>query len=237
METCANCGVQLSDSEPAHVWSDNVVCRRCRDSFERQSSGVAPSMPPPLNTSRMVGQSGSAWLKGLAIAGAICVGSMVLMCGFLAWIGSDGKSDSLSPAPLATASSHAAGLGSTSPGMVYEALRARGYSVEKDLSDGGLTVICVKQINMTRYLVEIYGSATSVQRINMAVTTTIDKDANAIAAPEMAFVSTVQYEGALPDEAAAWVRANVGKNSSKSFGGAQFELRAPSPNGRLLTIK
>ena len=48
METCANCGKVIGPDTDANVWCDEVVCGRCRAAFERQASGKAPVIPPPL---------------------------------------------------------------------------------------------------------------------------------------------------------------------------------------------
>jgi hypothetical protein len=133
------------------------------------------------------------------------------------------------PAPPVTA-----GLSTTSPGMVYENFRTRGYRIEKDVANGVWT--CMKTIGSTRYLVEIYGTPTAIRRINMSVTTTIDKDVDAIAAPEMRFAASVIYDGSRPDEAVQFVESSLGRDESRSIGGVTFRLRAPSKSGRLLEM-
>jgi hypothetical protein len=60
VETCANCGTKLTDAEPASVWQDSVVCVRCKEALERQSSGTLPVIPMGVD------RSVSAWHRKIS---------------------------------------------------------------------------------------------------------------------------------------------------------------------------
>jgi hypothetical protein len=127
------------------------------------------------------------------------------------------------------------------PVDVYLNLEKKGFKTTKHYGDSQNTFVCELEEDKCSYTVTAYtpaGSANSVKTVQVMAQWFGPNDDAATdkLKPFMGFAATFPYDGATPEEARRWVEANLGKETSESFGGGvKFELFSKART-RLLRI-
>ncbi|MEI6914245.1 MAG: hypothetical protein WCL39_03850 [Armatimonadota bacterium] len=169
-----------------------------------------------------------------------CFGVVVLLCAVGGIMAPSNNSEGTSPQAKDQPSYQAEsskGISGVAPVDVYLNMEKQGFTTKKDFSNGKCMWSSSKTINMTTYGVDVYSSnVNTVERVNAMGGTTTDKDADAVFRKFLGYVATLQYEGSQPEVARQWVESNIGSKGKMSIGGVTFEIDAPAPTGRWLSI-
>lgn len=141
------------------------------------------------------------------------------------------------PTPTPTPQATESNIPGVMPVDVYLNLENEGFSTTKELNPCCSWFSVKGDMSSVRYLAEVYGnSASSFYRVNASVTTTIDKNTNAIARPFFGYIATLNYSGSKPDDARKWVEKNIGKKAKTIIGGVTIELDRGQKNGLWLSL-
>ena len=128
----------------------------------------------------------------------------------------------------------------TIPGLV--AVDVHGNFSDKGFECDGMKIIgddnlwnCEEKDQSHSYQVEVFG--TSPTQIKSVRYTSLDFSGSPdeVARQFLAYGASLQYDGADPAAAKAWVEGNVGKNAETEIGGVKFELTAAG-TARMLRI-
>jgi hypothetical protein len=148
----------------------------------------------------------------------------------------------ITPSPQANAEAPAetiATIPELMPVDVYLNLTNKGFTKEGPRTVGDSTYwLCTSATPELTYRVEIYApkNASAVSSVSASLTNSGTQDTAALAAEFFAYVATLPYDGAEPERAAQWVKANAGRNAKATFGPVTFEIFANAPRARILRI-
>lgn len=111
---------------------------------------------------------------------------------------------------------------------IYESLKSRGFSVDKQFGSDAFYVNCSRADANTSEEVRIYGfSPSELNEIKATFTKYNGKNIDEEASFLLGFISTIPYEGSQPDSAKNWVIQNISKNGSTTqIGVATIEVYA-----------
>lgn len=121
------------------------------------------------------------------------------------------------------------------PVDVYLNLERKGFTTEKKFAAATganqSEFICRMETNACRYTAIIYmppGQSSKVWAVS-GVMQNLTGDANSTnewCAPFLGYLASLPYSGGSPEEAQAWVKANVGKKAERMFGLVKIELHS-----------
>ena len=118
----------------------------------------------------------------------------------------------------------------TIPGLaavdVHGNLETRGFTTNREFLPG--LIIWNSFLDRGATLVNVKTTGTAADAID-AVTAYVVSGGNVersrpVAEEILPFIATLPYDGSTPNEARAWVRDNLGRNTSRVFGPVKFEL-------------
>lgn len=122
---------------------------------------------------------------------------------------------------------------------IHGNLTDRGFELKTHLGQKQCDWTCTRMLPYGILTCTAYGASprqlTSVEAIASAPL--IHADSIRTDAIEfLSFIATATYEGATPDDAAAWVQKNIGKEAVKDFGAVRFELHSETESEFVLWL-
>lgn len=154
------------------------------------------------------------------------------------------NTDSASPAPVDTPARPAASASApVIPGLlpvdVYGNLTNKGFiKTGPTQIDDMVEWQLVSKSTDHEFTVEIFGrSASTVHKVNALVINFGTQNTDVLARDFLAYVATLQYDGASPNDAKQWVVDNVSQNAATTIGSVTFEMFANTPRARILSIE
>jgi hypothetical protein len=116
------------------------------------------------------------------------------------------------------------------PVDLYLNLEEKGFTTEKRLGGAQKEFRCTLEFAGGEHQATAFGSAASnVTAISAHTTIYGEANTSALAAPFLGYVATLSYDGAEPEQARAWVEANLGKEAETMFGPVKFQLFGEPP--------
>lgn len=118
-------------------------------------------------------------------------------------------------------------------------LEKHGFTVKKDFGGGYTTRTCKQILPGVEYTAEVGGPGTRDVDMVRAMVMADGVTQTALAGRDfVAFVASVAYTGAQPQNAHDWVVANFDQDgATTTIGGATFTMKAPSALYRMLLIE
>lgn len=120
---------------------------------------------------------------------------------------------------------------------LYLNLTDKGFVDESIVTDAGVSHKLYKESFGAKYNVVSNGTSKFLYGYTATVNAEFDLTRNLEAPQFLAFVSSLPYDSSRPEEIKEWVMKNY--NTAKAdtiVGGVQFELKAPTPNARVLVV-
>lgn len=143
--------------------------------------------------------------------------------------------------PTAASAPRSGVIPGLAPVDVYLNLESKGFTTKKNFGKEQSDFVCSLEEGGAQYNATIYMPAPGVQDVSVVTAMLLN-----VGQPEamtdtqargfFGYISTLTYNNAAPDEARAWVEANLGKNAETSIRGVRFQLFANSPRGRVLRM-
>jgi hypothetical protein len=121
---------------------------------------------------------------------------------------------------------------------VYSNLENKGFTVDKTIVNDHTSIYCESRSSATNLNVIITGC--SPDEIIAIEAGAIDYDGNNQKELEnfLAYVATLQYEGADPNKAKDWIKNNIKRNGSKiTIGSVTFSIHFNSYKSKILKIE
>jgi len=124
-----------------------------------------------------------------------------------------------------------------SAASLYEPLRQKGFSIDKQLGPDAIFIDCDKSSSEATEHLRIAGNEPEkIIEIRASYTNYTSGNANELAKPFLGFIATLPYEGSTPEKAREWLDQNISKNSKTTINGVDFEIVANLKNIRTLLI-